>query len=45
MDALGGMVLTHAPLDSFNVSLQETIDHIVEFHQALIFPEIVLGFA
>lgn len=38
-------MLTHAPLARFNVSLQKPVDHVVEFHQALIFAQIILRLA
>lgn len=38
-------VLTHASLACLDVSLQEPIDHVVEFHETLVFTQVVLGFA
>jgi hypothetical protein len=36
---------THSSLAGLDISLQEAIDHIVEFHQALILAQIIFGFA
>lgn len=36
--------LTHAPFAGFHVLLQESVDHIIELHQALVLTKIVFWF-
>lgn len=38
-------LLTHATLAGLDISLQEPVDHVVEFHETLVLAQIILGFA